>query len=287
MSQFHSTIGILVTNVSLPRNYTESIDFEGSARKIWDLNKLTSMFQKYPDLSEKFTILVNEIQPFRDTKKNALPTDAPLEQLHDVEIDIPMFALGGQTSNISVEIDNSPKVSIAERLISEINAIPLSNEGAKAFEVKCKEIIEFLFAPNVSALTTQSATDEKLHIFDLIGRITAENEFWETLQNHFRAKYVIFEFKNYAEQITQVQIHSTEKYLYLPAMRPVAIIVSRHGANENAHRASRGALREHGKVILNLSVKDICSMLQMKDGGDIPSDYMTTILDDMLMKIER
>jgi len=110
---------------------------------------------------------------------------------------------------------------------------------------------------------------------------------WRMLVERFNSQYVIFEFKNYGGRITQGEIYTTEKYLFAKAMRTTAIIVSRKGADKNALAACRGALREHGKLIINLSVDDICKLLALRDADDDCNAYLFQIVDDMLMKLER
>lgn len=66
---------------------------------------------------------------------------------------------------------------------------------------------------------TQARSVSELHRLDLIARISSNDEFWNSLIQNFRARYVIFEFKNYADLIGQREIYSTEKYLFPTAMR--------------------------------------------------------------------
>jgi hypothetical protein len=105
--------------------------------------------------------------------------------------------------------------------------------------------------------------------------------------NHFDSRYIIFEFKNYSSQIKQGQIYTTEKYLFRAALRSTAIIISKKGADKNALAAARGALRENGKLIVNLTVDEICDMLDLKDKGDDPNAVLVDKVDEMLMKLER
>lgn len=51
--------------------------------------------------------------------------------------------------------------------------------------------------------------------------------------------------------------------------------------------AARGALRESGKLIVNLDIKDICEMLRLKDTGDEHNIILIERIDDMLMRLER
>ncbi len=51
---------------------------------------------------------------------------------------------------------------------------------------------------------------------------------------------------------TWFQVYSTEKYLYEKAKRKVCFLISRKGPTENAVVVCQGAMREDGKLILNL-----------------------------------
>lgn len=55
----------------------------------------------------------------------------------------------------------------------------------------------------------------------------------------------MFEFNNYTEKISQKEIYTTERYLYEKALRSVAIIVSRQGADANALSAMMDDLLIH------------------------------------------
>jgi hypothetical protein len=48
----------------------------------------------------------------------------------------------------------------------------------------------------------------------------------------------------------------------------------------------RGLLREHGKLIINLTVEDICAMLQLPDEATDHNSVLTDYVDRMLMQLE-
>lgn len=161
-----------------------------------------------------------------------------------------------------------------DKLIKELEDIePGVNEFSK-YEKKCTEILRYLFPENLNGWKEQSTTDDSLNRFDLVCRVRFGNEFWEFLINEFKSRYVIFEFKNYRDYITQGQIYTTEKYLFQKALRNVGFIISPKGAKENAVKATKGILRETGKLIINLNNDDMKKMLNMKDSGEEPSDYL-------------
>lgn len=113
-------------------------------------------------------------------------------------------------------------------------------------------------------------------------------DFFDTICKYFSTKYIVFEFKNYEKPITQREIYTIEKYLYEKALRKVAIIISRKGADKHAKMAARGSLRESGKLIICLSDEDLKAMLQIKKEGEkTTGGYLEDILDDMLMRLEK
>lgn len=68
-------------------------------------------------------------------------------------------------------------------------------------------------------------------------------------------------------------------------MRNVAFIISKKGASSNAIQATKGILRENGKLIINLTDEDLCEMVKMKNKGSEPSDYLFDFLDIFLLEL--
>jgi hypothetical protein len=151
----------------------------------------------------------------------------------------------------------------------------------------CQDCLEYVFSDDLADWRKQESTTTGLHRFDAVARITSDHDFWLALTRNFRTRYVVFEFKNYKENIGQGQIYTTEKYLYPAALRGTAIIVSPKGPDENAEASARGALRERGKLILNITLQDLCEMLELRDNGKDPSEVLSSKMDDMLLHIER
>lgn len=127
---------------------------------------------------------------------------------------------------------------------------------------------------------------------DLIGslKINLNNEesmhpLWQMLVQHYNSHFAVFEFKNYSEEIDQNLIYITEKYLFDAALRNVAIIISHKGFSESAKFAAEGCLKEHGKLILDITDKDLIKMLKLK--SDKAADYIMDKLEDFLMGISK
>lgn len=174
-----------------------------------------------------------------------------------------------------------------EKLAEELENIKPGKGSFGEYERKCTDILKYLFSENLNGWNEQLRTDDELNRFDLVCRVKLGNEFWEFLINEFKSRYVVFEFKNYTEVINQTQIYTTEKYLFQKALRNVGFIISRKGASVNAIKSAKGILRETGKLIVNLTNNDLKKMLDMKDSGDEPSDYLFDIVDKFLLELEK
>lgn len=157
------------------------------------------------------------------------------------------------------------------------------------YEKLCIELLKNIFADDLALWKEQQKSNNDLYRFDLLCRIKDGNQksFWTILEKYFNSKYIIFEFKNYTKPITQKEIYTTEKYLYKKALRSVAIIIAAKGYDDNALWASKGCLRENGKLILLLSTKELIIMNKMHMVQDQPCDYMLDKLDEFLMSLEK
>lgn len=157
----------------------------------------------------------------------------------------------------------------------------------KEYEKLCVDIIKFLFRTEFTRMSEQSSTVDKMFRMDLVCGLKETSEFWKILIHHYNTRFVVFEFKNYKDEIDQNLIYITEKYLYNAVLRNVAIIISRKGFSHNAHKAATGILTEMGKLIIELKDDDIISMLRMKADGQDASDYLLNILEEYLISISK
>ncbi len=187
-----------------------------------------------------------------------------------------------------------------DALIGELNQVNTGKDTAIKYENVCIKIIDILFKghfygwlpndlENNIQKFAQVSTSDNSHRRDLIVPVNIGDipDFWEFVSKTLNSRYVTFEFKNYTDKIKQGQIYTTEKYLYTKALRTVAIVFTRKGADENAIKAVQGAIRENGKYILVLEDSDVITMLQMAKGGGDATDLLFAKLDNLLMKLPR
>lgn len=178
-------------------------------------------------------------------------------------------------------------------LIKKLKDCKPGKKQAREYEEICEQILRVLFETNYfNKLRNQYKTKDEHFRMDLIGalKINQDNEksmhpFWQMLVEHYNSHFVIFEFKNYSKEIDQNLIYITEKYLYDAALRNVAIIVSRKGFSKPAKFAAEGCLKEHGKLILNVTDGDLIKMLELN--SDEASDYLLEKLEEFLMSISK
>lgn len=183
-----------------------------------------------------------------------------------------------------------PKETLHEDLINRIKQWDPSKKENTLYEKLCTDVIKYLFDGDLSLWKEQQKSNDDVFRFDLICKIKdgTNKEFWGMAEKYFGTKYIIFEFKNYNEQITQKEIFTTEKYLYLKALRGIAIIVSTKGTDKNADKAIRGTLRENGKLIISLTNKDLITMIERKaTDNNLPAEFLSEKLDNMLVDLEK
>lgn len=67
----------------------------------------------------------------------------------------------------------------------------------------------------------------------------------------------------------------------------MAIIVSANGYEENAYWATKGSLRENGKLIMLFDSGDLIAMNKMKMEQEDPANYLLDKLDNLLLDLEK
>ena len=234
---------------------------------VWDIRNVLWLFEDYPELKNELISILNysveNIEPER-------PEPFIFEKISQVE--------------------NTDPESVADSYIAQLKALETGSAAFKKYEELCVSILKYILGEYLTLWEQQKTTEENLYRFDMCCKIKngVTQDFFDTICKYFSTKYIVFEFKNYEKPITQREIYTTEKYLYEKALRKVAIIISRKGADKNAKMAARGSLRESGKLIICLSDEDLEAMLQIKkDEEKTTGGYLEDILDDMLMRLEK
>jgi hypothetical protein len=266
--------GLLVTNVRCDKTLKTLFEKE-LAVVVYDYDVLLFLSADHTDIRDRLAAILQSAYAFRS---GPLPTPDD-----NVDPDL-TFERPVQKPSATPEAAGVPR---GAEIWTQLSQLQPGRPDAGRFAERCTLALQYAFENDLTSWKTESQTDGGLHRFDLVARISSNNEFWNSLIQDFRTRYIIFEFKNYTDTITQAEIYTTEKYLYPAAMRASAIIISRQGADENALAASRGALRESGKLILNISMDQLHEMLDLKDRAELPTDVLLEQLETLLIKLER
>lgn len=253
-----ATAGILVIGCPLtPRLAAAAPTFTDI--EVWDANAIFRKASAFPDLLHAFEQLFEVSAPASSELLNAA-ADSP-EHIYPEKI--------------------------GQLLADQLNAISAGREEARDFEDCCIRALKYLFDSDLHGWYEQHSTDDGLHRRDLICRILPRSEIWRLMLEDLRSRYVVFEFKNYTEPITQYEVVATERYLYPAALRNVAIIISPKGSSQSADKVIRGAMREHGKLLISLTVEEVTRLLVSRDEGADPNTYLFQRVDDFLLSLGR
>jgi len=233
---------------------------------VWDISNMLYF-------CEESSSLLNTVTAYLPFSITDIPPAPPIQRL-------PNFEKDHESPQPSLE-------SIIKTYIQRLVDCPPGRENSYdiIYQDLCSEIIHLLFASEFIKESKQHRTEDDLFRMDMLCALKGAAEFWKFLIQFYNTKFVVFEFKNYAEPIPQNLIYTTEKYLFKPALRNVAFIISREGFDDHANDVALGCLKETGKLIIDITDEDLISMLLSKIDGKEPSDVLLDKTLNMLMSI--
>ncbi|WP_109791152.1 restriction endonuclease [Oceaniglobus roseus] len=223
--------------------------------------------------------------------KNLISMLAPFSQIEpqpNISSEMPLELFHLERTLVENETDDSSETLLhSEEFKRQLNALRCGRASARSYENLIESILKRLLSAHLENWQSQVRSDTGMSRNDFVARVNSQHDFWSVVRDHFNSLYVIFEMKNYCDTVGQDQIFATERYLYRNALRNSAFLFSRRGLTENADKAAKGALREHGKLILGFNDADLAEMLDLWGSGDDPVIVMSQKLDKMLIEIER
>jgi restriction endonuclease len=271
--------GVLVTSARIPPALRYAAVSDNPRIVIYDQDALRQIAARHATISARLEEIFRESMINMDT----VPT-----QTGSLTASTSILSSEPQIADQAPErLESADAPPIGGALCEALRGTKSGRRYYRAFETAIEDALRYIFATDLVSWSRQKITDAGLSRYDLIARVSSSDDVWRMVRERFHSQYVIFECKNYSDPIRQGEVYTTEKYLFLRALRSVAFIISRNGAHESALAASRGALRENGKLIVNLSMDDICALLALKDGAQDYNGFLFDKIDDMLMKLER
>ena len=269
--------GILIIGSRVSDNGRATSAAIGQNLLVLDVADLWAMARSVNRQDELRELLV-KIAPFSELDLNA--NSSFIEKLS-------AFGLIPVISEIEGDVEEQQRITKAKVLKSQLEEIDCGRPDATKYEEFVDDVLRTIFSEHLTNWTPQARSDTGMSRNDLVARVNSDHDFWKVIRSHFNSLYIVFEFKNYCGKVDQSQIFTTERYLYRSALRNAAFIFSRKGLDSNGNKAARGALREHGKLIIGFDDNDIIELIDFWAAGNDPMIIFSIKLDNMLVSIER
>lgn len=254
---------ILIMFCSVDSEYKREV-YERYNIIIWDISNLLYLASGYENI---YNLFIRAIPYFTSNIKREKP-------------------ISFENEFVEVEVSRQSKY---EEFRVRLDNCPFGNEEnvSKEYEAICNDMIKYLFETEFFQMVPQHYTYDRVFRMDLICSLKGTTAFWKFLIDFYRTKFVVFEYKNYGEPISQNLIFVTEKYLLSAALRNVVFIISRKGFDRNANMMALSSLKNDNKLIVELTDEDMLSMVRIKEDGEEASDYLMNKVESILMSISK
>jgi hypothetical protein len=175
--------------------------------------------------------------------------------------------------------------SLIRRALSDC---PAGAPGWKTFEDVALSALCHLFVPPLIRPVVQARTLSGIDRRDAIfsNRITDSACAWGLLRQDHDARLIPVEFKNYdRERIGKDEVDQVCGYLK-SSMGRLAIICCNKRPDRSAYIRRNSVFSQHRTVVLFLTTEDLIEMLDIKDRGDDPSDFVIDRVEQFLIEHE-
>jgi hypothetical protein len=173
-------------------------------------------------------------------------------------------------------------------LRKRLKACPPGTGGWKQFENICIETLTYLFVPPLKQPKIQPRTFSGIDRRDAVfpNRNLAGDNNWGYLYQELDARLILFEFKNYdMTEIGKDETNQTRNYL-TKGMGRLGIMCCNRKPNDAAHIKRNSIFSEDEKVILFITVENLLEMIDIKDRGEDPSDFILDLIEHFYLQHE-
>ncbi|MDQ4122179.1 MAG: hypothetical protein M3209_12130 [Acidobacteriota bacterium] len=165
---------------------------------------------------------------------------------------------------------------------NKLNSCPSGRSYFQQYELICKEILEYLFEGQLKPFDNQSETSDGTQRRDIVFRNLRNSKFFERIFTRFNADFLIFDPKNYRNEIEKQEFESISKYQN-KAIGNFAVLISREGETDTALNTQSKIFRDRDEVILSISDSNLLEMISRKERGENPEDFLEDLLDRFLL----
>jgi hypothetical protein len=240
---------LLITNSELTNASRNFLAHSTTNITVWEGHELIRRLFLFPELVEKY------FPKIKSTKKTPLKlVDA---ELHKVQ-------------NLIKRLDNCPE----------------GKDGWKTYEDICLEVLNYLFVPPLGEPKIQSRRESGIDIRDAVFPNRTNNENWKFIRDDYDAKYIVFEFKNYSENGSDIDkqvLLQIDDYLKKTIGR-FGIVCSKKSPNKSGLEKRKDVFIENNKLILFVNNENLKEMLLRKHKNMDPSDVIIDLIDDFNLK---
>jgi len=174
------------------------------------------------------------------------------------------------------------------QLRQTLSHCPAGMAGWKAFEEVALETLCYLFVPPLIKPSVQARSFSGIDRRDAIfpNRVTDTNIAWGLLRHDYDARLILVEFKNYGKEgIGKEEVDQARNYLK-STMGRLAMICCNKRPDDSAYLRRNGVYSEDRKMILFVTTGDLIEMLDIKERGDDPSDFIVDCVEQFLIQHE-
>lgn len=228
------------------RDYASKFQEEFTGKlEIWDRDQLVHLLSQNPDLQKKHFSIISE---FPDSL-------------------------------------SKPQTPSQNDLIQKLEQCSVGKIGWQEFEKLCVAILTEVFVPPLKPPKEQARTFTGLERRDALFSLRGTREGWQEIGQEFAAKFLLCEFKNFAEPFTKDEVNQTRNYLKETIGR-LGIIFSRKGPDEGALKMRNSIYAQEKKVILFFEDKHLIELLKLKAANQNPMDLLQDAIDDFYISYE-
>ncbi len=240
---------LLITNSELTKSSREFLENSTPTISVWEGHELIRKLFSYPKLVEKY-----------------FPIKPPIKEE-------------------SIKLIDKELVYI-QAFIKRLDDCPEGKEGWKRYEDICLDILNYLFVPPLGEPKIQSRRESGIDIRDAVYPNRNSNENWKFIRDDYDAKYIVFEFKNYSKEGSEIDKHvllQIDDYLKRTIGR-FGIICSKKLPNKSGLEKRKDVFIENNKLILFVNNEDMKEMLLRKHKKLDPSDVLIDLIDDFNLR---
>jgi hypothetical protein len=176
--------------------------------------------------------------------------------------------------------------SLEGRLRTQLTSCLPGRPGWRAFESAATETLTYLLVPPLQPPHIQARTLDGTEIRDALfpnRNFNFDNNFGR-LWHELSVRILLFEFKNYdVDEISGDEVIQTSGYSR-PQFGRLAILCSNKEPNASARRRRNTIFSTDRRVILFLTTEHLLEMLDIKERGEDPSDFIMDLLDQFYIQ---